>query len=246
MKKILVLLSLVFVCTNLTAQTGKDIIQSCITSMRLDKLDSVMTVSAKAYLYQQSQKTTIRYFNKDYGDGTSENSDSKIRIELSSMGKEDAFVIADDEFFRVVPNYEELDPANMGQLQQLMGWMFPTFSIISIVKDTVDAAIFTLQEGTTKFNDKNCKKISIASKEKPEEIIQYIFFDESTNWFQGVEIPTEQGIIGLTCSSFKKAKGHVYPTTIKLLNDGKKLLEVEIDKLEFDISLEDSLFERKK
>jgi len=245
MKKFWVLLFLIFVYTNLSAQTsGKDIINLCITAMRIDKLDSFKTASVKAYLYQQGNKTSIRYINKEYGEG--DNIETKFRLELSSMGKETAVVFTDDDIFQVVPKYEELDKEDIGQLYQIMNWMFPTVGLLAVIKDTTDKTIFTLQDGTSKFNDKNCKKVSIAANEKPEEILQYLFFDESTNWFQGLEIPLEKGILGLTCSNFKKKSGYVYPTTIKILQDGKKILEVEIDKFEVDIAVEDSLFEKKK
>jgi hypothetical protein len=244
MKKTLVLLLLVFAYTNLSAQTGKDIMQLSVTAMRLDKIDTFKTLSIKAYLYQQGQKTSIRYFSKDYGEGYEVI--NKSRIELSSMGKETAFVFTEDDIFQVIPKYEEIDKEDAGQLFQIMAWMLPAQDVNMAFKDTSDAIIFTLQEGTSKFNDKNCKKISISSKEKPEEVSQSLFFDEATNWYQGLEFKTSQGIIGLTCSDFKKSKGYVYPTTIKLLSDGKKVLELEIDKLETDIPLEDSLFEKKK
>lgn len=245
MKKIFVLVFLMFGYINLTAQTGLDVIQSCVTAMQLDKTKSFKTISIKAYLYGQNNKSSIRYFCKTYGEG--DEAEDKARLELSTMGKEQAFVFADDEIFQVVPNYEEIDKQNAGELYQIMGWLFPTAAFTSILKDTSELkAIFALQEGTTKFNDKSCKKIAVSSKEKPDEIGQYLYFDEVTNWFQGLEIPSTDRTIGLTCSDFKKKTGYVYPTIIKILSNGKKMVEVEIEKLEADIELDDALFQTKK
>ena len=247
MKKILALLMLVIGITNLNAQGPKDIFQSCVTAMRLDKLDSVMTVSIKAYLYAQTNRTSVRYYSKDYGDpNNSDGEDVKIRLELSAQGKEDVFIFADEEIFQIIPKYEEIDTRNAGQLYEIMGYLMTTGIVSAIAKDTSDAAIYTLHEGTTKFNDKNCKKISVAAKETPDEIGRYYYFDEATNWFQGMDIPVEKRTIGVVLTNFKKAKGIVYPAVVKLLDDGKKALEIEIDKFELDIALEDSLFQTKK
>jgi len=245
MKKFLFSLFLVFCYTNLSAQTGKELIQTCITAMQIDKLDSFKTVSVKAYQYGSSgNKASLRYYSKDYGEGT--DVESKARLEASSMGKDQAFVLTEDEIFQVVPKYEEIDKQDAGQLFMIINQLFPTHSLLSVVKDTTNKTLFTLAEGTTKFNDKNCKKVSVSSAEKPEEIIQYLFFDEATNWFQGVEIDSEQGKVNVLCSGFKKTKGHVYPTTIKILVGSKKIVEYEIDKFEVNIELEDSLFSTKK
>ena len=243
MKKILVLLVFVLAFANLSAQTGKEVVQSCITAMRIDKLDSFKTASVRASLYQQGQKVSIRYFSKDYGEDDA--AESKVRLETSSMGKETAIVYADEEVFQVVPKYEELDERALAQLMQISQFLFPTHNLMVLVKDTTDNTVLSLLEGTVKFNDKNCKKVALASSENPEEILQYIFFDEATNWFQGVEIPGSE-VVTITCSNFKRAKGYVYPAAVKLLSNNKKILEVEIDKIELDINLEDSLFERKK
>jgi hypothetical protein len=40
----------------------------------------------------------------------------------------------------------------------------------------------------------------------------------------------------------KRTKGFVYPTTIKSLTNGKKQSEIEIDKFEVNITLDDKLF----
>jgi hypothetical protein len=56
----------------------------------------------------------------------------------------------------------------------------------------------------------------------------------------------EKSTVSITCSNFKRKSGYVYPTTIKLLQGGKKQLEVEIDKFDADIALDDALFEKKK
>jgi len=244
MRKFLVLFLFVFAYTNLSAQNAKDVIQSCVTAMRLDKLDSFKTASIRASLYLQGQKTSIRYFAKDYGEG--DDADTKLRFEMSSMGNETAIVFADEEIFQVVPKYEELDKEDIGPIYQIMGLLLPTMGISPILKDTTDELILTLQTGTTKFNDKNCKKISVSLKEKPDEMIQHLFFDETTNWFQGLEQPYSNGSITTICSGFKRKSGYVYPTTIKLLLDGKKMSEIEIDKFDVDINIEDSIFERKK
>ena len=252
MKKFLFLLFFVFCYTNISAQTGKELLQTCVSAMQLNKLDSFKTMSVKAYQYDtRGNKASLRFYSKDYSEGIEgAESDEKMRLEASSMGKDQAFVFDNDEIFQVVPKYEEIDKEDASQLSFILNTLFPTHSIFQIAKhiakDTTDKIMYNLQEGTTKFNDKNCKKVNVVSAEKPDEVAQYMYFDEATNWFQGVETPTEQGIISLLCSGFKKTKGHVYPTTIKILADGKKVVEIEIDKLEVDINLEDSLFSTKK
>ncbi|MCL2039726.1 MAG: hypothetical protein FWG85_04775 [Bacteroidetes bacterium] len=245
MKKFLFSLCFVFLYTNLSAQTGKELIETCISAMQLNKLDSFKTMSVKAYQYDtRGNKGALRYYSKDYGEG--DDVETKARLELSSMGKDQVFVFADDEIFQVVPKYEEIDREDAGQLVMIISTLFPTHGLFLVSKDTSDKVIYNLQDGTTKFNDKNCKKISVSSAEKPDDIIQHLYFDEATNWFQGIENPTENGTISMLCSGFKKTKGHVYPTTIKILSNGKKAAEIEIDKLEVDINIEDSMFSTTK
>jgi hypothetical protein len=245
MKKILLAMLIVFVSTAFLAkaETGMEVLNACASAMKVEKLDSFKTISIKAYLYQQGQKVSIKYFSKDYG--KNDDMETKVRLEQSAMGQESALIITEDEIFQVVPEYEVIDRDDAAMLFQIIEWLFPT-DIRRVVRDTTGKVVFKLEEEITKFNSKNCKKIGVASSEKPEEIKQHLYLDEATNWLQGVDISTEKGTISLVLDGFKKIKGFVYPTTIKLLNEGKKLLEVEIDKFEANIELEDSLFEKAK
>jgi len=132
------------------------------------------------------------------------------------------------------------------QLLTVFSMLFPTFDILRLSKaiDTLESVVIEY-DGAADFNKKKCKKISIRSKEQKEngeEPSQYMYFDEVSNYFLGMDMPSQNATI--TCEGFKRVKGMVYPTTIKILQNGKKVQEMEIDKLEANIELKDSLFEK--
>jgi hypothetical protein len=181
-------------------------------------------------VYAQNQKISIKFYQKMV-----DSNEMMLRFEQSSMGKEEIYVITEDEFFQVKPNYEERDRDDAGQIQLMFMTVLPTVQGI-----TDDTNIVVEIVETTNYNGKSCKKISVAQKDKPTEIIKYIYLDAVTNWFTGYEVPGGKG--GIVAESPKKVKGFVYPSTIKMMQNGKKASEIEIDKIEVNIELDDALF----
>jgi hypothetical protein len=223
-------MTIVFGTNSLYAETATEALQSCATAMGYNKLDSFKTMSIKAYMYAQNQKISLKFYQK-----VVDSNEAMMRFEQSSMGKEDAFVITEEEFFRVKPNYEEMDRDNASEIQMMYGMVMPT--VQDVIDDTT--SICEIVE-TTKYNGKSCKKISIAKKDAPTEILQYIYLDAATNWFVGLEAPGGQG--GIVTENPKKVKGFVYPSIIKMMQNGKKVFEIEIDKIEANLELDDALF----
>lgn len=227
MKKFL-LLTVIILTANIFinkiyAETAKEVIETCMTAMKYEKLDSFKTLVVQAYQYAQGKKQSIKIFNKD----------DKIRFEFSAMGNEEAYVYAEDNFFKIKPDYEEMDKEDAAGVFMLMQLVMPN------VKTLLDTNYVLKLDGTEDFNGKSCKKISVAMQKTPDEIIQYVYIDAITNWFSGTNAPKS---IGVTLEKMKKHKGYVYPAVIKLTREGKKLAEIEIDKLEADVEIDDALF----
>ncbi|MDR0927280.1 MAG: hypothetical protein LBO69_05885 [Ignavibacteria bacterium] len=228
MKKILILIAILTATYSSTyAETGREALEACATAMKYDKLDSFQTQSIKATIYIGDQRQTVKIFQKD---------SNLVRFETSAMGKEDAYVLTDDEFFQVKPEYEEFDVSEAGQLLQIYEMVLPTVHSILRVPDT--NIVLTIS-GEGDYGGKKCKKIGISSPKTPDEISQYVYLDAQTNWLVG--IGDDKGN-GLVLSSMKKVKGFVYAATIKIMKDGKKQFEIEVNSFEANPELDDAIF----
>ena len=234
-QKLIILISLgIIIAVNLNAQTGKELLTNCATAMRWDKLDSFQTWSVKLFIYGAGQKVSLKIFSKN-----NDLKESFTRVEQTMTGNEEVFVLTDNDFFRLVPNYELLDMSDAATIYQLLTIFFPSAGIMPLLFDTTDAFVLKLV-GTEKINNSSCKKVSFALSTEPQNILQYFYFDEVTNYMVSTEMPEQK--VSFVFEGMKREKGYVYASTIKMLQDGKKVQEFEIDKLEFNIELDDSLF----
>lgn len=244
MKKNLILTCVLFaffaVCNAHSQTPGKDAVQACITAMKIDKMvDSFQTMSVKFYVYQQGQKVIIKYLSKDKSE-----EEQFVRFEQSMNGKEEAYVYlaADEEFFKVAPQYEELSPEDAGMFFQLLYSVFPYINVPSLLKDTTGKLLVDIV-GSEEFEGRKCKKIGLGVKDSTTgepKYHQYLYTDEVSNFLYGVEMPENN--VKVVCENMKKVKGVVYPATVKVLVNGTKQVEFEIDKIEANIELDDALF----
>jgi hypothetical protein len=219
------------------AETGKEVFQACAEAMKFEKLKEFKTLQLKAYLYVQGQKIGIKVLTKG---------DENMRFEQTVMGREEIYVSTEESFFKLKPIYEELDKddASYAQISQMLVQLLPPLLFGGI--DSLDEEKASIElVGTENFNGKSCKKVRIAPKELPPDapaeaaVGQIFYFDAITNWLLGIDFSPKTTFV---YESMKKVKGYVYPTVIKLMNDGKKVYEIEIDKIEADIELNDNLF----
>jgi len=90
MKNKLILICVIFqmsilIAAPLSGQTAKEVLQSCVESMKIDNLDSFKTLSVKAYLYAQNEKVSYKIFLKEISED-----ENLLRFEQMHKGKEEA------------------------------------------------------------------------------------------------------------------------------------------------------------
>ena len=236
MKKVLVTTSLLlfiavnYFTVNVFAETGIDVIRASATAMNFAKLKEFNTMQIRATVYAQNQRVGIRVMSKG---------DDLLRFEQTIMGRDEIYVLTEDAFFQLKPVFKELDKEDALSIMILISRMMPTMmfgDVDSLNEEKVSIELI----GIEKFNGKDAKKVRMTPKESPETV-QYLYFDAITNWLLGVDLTSQ---VSLVYEKMKRLKGYVYPAVIKLMVDGKKQQEIEINKLEADIDLPDSLFER--
>jgi hypothetical protein len=244
-KIVLMLVAVLFVGTlPIYAETGIEALDACAKAMKYEKLDSVKTFQMKAYMYVQGQKVSINVYQKD---------DSLVRVEqaVPMMGKSKAFVIKFldsevEEYFQVEPTYEELDVDDAGEALSIMMQLIPRVPPIKPDDTTVKVEIV----GKEKFNGKDCDKIEVKAVGDTTGNKAYYYLDVATHWLVGTSntIKGSDGkehILDMQLSGMKKLKGSggfVYASNIKILGDGKKEYEFEIDSFTANPEVDDKLF----
>ena len=220
------------------SQTGQEIFQSCVDAMGINRaIDSFKTFSIKTILYSQGDRVSMTYMSKEIGED-----EHVSRFEQRHQGKEEAFVITNDEFFRVVPNFEMFDLEDAGQIHNILINVFPHVIINRYAKDTSENVNYEVLE-PAKFNGKNAKRVKVSDKDDENKENYAIYcFDEASNFYLGFEVP--QYKVAVYAESPKRTKGFTYSSVIKVMREGKKTQEFEIDKFEANITLDDKLFSK--
>ncbi|MCL2312697.1 MAG: hypothetical protein FWC41_09490 [Firmicutes bacterium] len=247
MKKILVTISLFFAVNyftvNVFAETGIEVLKAAATAMNYEKYKEFNTLQIRATLYVtvggQNQRVGMRVMSKG---------DDLLRFEQTFMGKDEVYVITEDAFFKLKPVFQEMDKtdAEYVQIVSFLSMMLPT-SMFAMIDSLDEEKVIVELLDNEKFQGKNAKKVRIAPKELPANAPaeaaegQTFYFDAMTNWFLGMDATPK---VSLVFESMKRLKGFVYPTVIKVMVEGKKQQEIEINKMEADIELSDSLFAR--
>lgn len=255
MKKILLLVAVFFAFNFTYAQTAEEALKACAEAMKYERLDSFKTMITKAKLYQGDARVSFILTEKQVVNGEDKKNFFRFEQSLRQSGNVDErtwIVSWDDddfeggEFFQIKPNYKEENIENAGELFSFYDMIVPTLRSLLNIPDSVKDKLILKVEGTEKFNNADCQKISVSSKDSTGEVKlgQYIYIDVASNWFKGTATPTEKGLRELLLDNFAKTKGWIYPKSIIIKLDGKKQLEMELDKIEAEIEIDNSLFAR--
>jgi len=244
MKKFILLIVLVFATNNLFAETGKELLDACEKAMGHSKFAEFKTCKIECSLNQMGMNIGMTIYTKG----------KNTRMEMSMMGMEMIYVIADSTFFMLKPNFQELPFEQSAQVTGQISMVIPN---ITELKKDIQQPLNVELVGVEDFHGKSAKKLKIASPAPIDnsnaslstdpmaswlaDSDVFLFIDPVTNWLVGITVVDEK--TDLVFDGMKRVKGYVYPSTIKIVQAGQNA-EININKLEVDIDLPDSLFAR--
>jgi len=223
MKKILLLIAVVFATNNLFAETGKELLDACEKAMGHGRIAEFKTMKIECSVSQMGMNIGMVLYQRG----------KNMRMETSMMGQEMVYVVTDNNtFFMLKPAFQELPFEQAEQVTSQFSIVMPN---ISEFRENAKSGNIELI-GVEDFHGKSAKKVKIAD----EDGESFLFIDPISNWLVGLRVPAMQ--FDLIFDAMKRVKGFVYPSAIKITQAGQTAAEITINKFEVDIDLPDSLF----